>query len=218
MFIILESTEGAGKGTLTNFLRDLSLKEKKNWVFTREPGGCPTSENIRSLLLSHDNNFDSEDELLLFAIARHRHLKETILPALSEGKVIFCERWVPTTIAYQVYGRTLEQEGSSRFDRYLEILKVTHAWFEIDKVPVDLALLLDIDPQIGLSRIVSRGAPDRFEVEKLPFFEAVRKGYHEVLLDKKHFTVNNVRLIDASQAISDVQESVLSILKEFDLL
>lgn len=221
MFIILESTEGAGKGTLVNYLHALRQELGKGWVFTREPGGTYTAEKIRELLLSAEVDFQCEDEILLLAIARHNHLVNVIRPALEAGLVVFCERWVPTTIAYQVYGRTYDQPESQRQDlmqRYASVLEYVNNLYGINQQEVDLAILMDIDPAIGLKRIASRGTLDRIEKEGLGFFNAVREGYHQVLLKGEGFRVKNTRLIHAEKTIEEVRCDVLEILKSFNLL
>ncbi|XID75567.1 dTMP kinase [Alkanindiges sp. WGS2144] len=166
MFISFEGTEGVGKTTLINSLADYLTAQAKDIVLTREPGGTPLAEQIRQLLLSQQPEPMSEDcELLLIFAARAQHIQQVILPALNQGKWVLSDRFVDASYAYQHGGRGLS----------IQKLDILAAQF----VPVlpKLTFWLDAPVEVGMSRAKNRGALDRFEQEKLEFFERVRAVY-----------------------------------------
>jgi len=169
MFVTIEGIDGAGKSTLIEHL------VPHFDLITREPGGCPLAEAIRSQLLEPDLPINHEAETLLFLAARAQHVAEVIQPALQQNKRVLCDRFVDSTIAYQGYGR--EQE----------IEKLCHLACPLEP---DLTLLLDLDPKIALSRLKSH---DRLEKTGLDFYTRVRDGY--LSLAKKH---PRIHILDAT--------------------
>lgn len=167
-FITFEGPDGSGKSTqfkrLVNHLKHLDYPV----VVTREPGGHPLSEKIRSLLLlSKTMAPTKETELLLFLAARAQHVADVIRPALKQGKIVMCERFSDSTYAYQVAGRQL----SSRF--YQQANR-----FATQGLKPNLTILLDIKPELGLRRAYqAKQGHDRMETESLTFVRRVRKGY-----------------------------------------
>ena len=167
MFISFEGTEGVGKTTLIRRIYEYLEAQGQEVVLTREPGGTPMAEQIRELLLSvnHAEQMCNDTELLLMYAARAQHLDQVILPALDAGKTVLCDRFTDASFAYQCTGRGLSQEK-------LELLNKTF----VSRMP-NLTFWLDAPIELGMTRARERGALDRFEQEKINFFEKVRDGY-----------------------------------------
>ena len=199
-FITLEGGEGAGKSTSREFIVELLTANKIPFVQTREPGGTPLSESLRSLLLAKDGTAPSvEAELLMVFAARAQHLNEVIEPALAQGQWVLCDRFTDATYAYQGYGRGFDLAAISLLEKMVQK----------DRHP-DLTLLFDLDPRIGIERAQKRAELDRFESEELAFFERVRQGYLERAESNERFVV-----IDAARPVSDVQASIRQALELF---
>lgn len=192
-FIVFEGGEGSGKSVQMTHLRQML---PHGTVFTRDPGGVETGEDIRRLVLSKDSRgIDPATELLLFMAARAQLIAELIAPALESGKMVVCDRFVLSTIAYQVYGR-------QRMD-YLPLVKSVFS--EVNKgCTPDITIFLDVSPQIGLERAHSRlEAPNRFDEEEVAFHERVREGY------KKHLSdYGKPLIIDADKPMEEVWQSI----------
>ena len=199
-FITLEGGEGAGKSTSREFIVELLTAHEIPFIQTREPGGTPLSESLRSLLLAKDGTAPSvEAELLMVFAARAQHLHEVIEPALSKGQWVLCDRFTDATYAYQGYGRGFDLSAIGLLERMVQK----------DRHP-DLTLLFDLDPKIGIQRAQKRAELDRFELEEFAFFERVRKGYLERANRHDRFVV-----IDAAKAIPAVQASIREHLESF---
>ena len=170
MFISFEGTEGVGKTTLIRSLYAYFQQQGQEVILTREPGGTPLAEQIRALLLSvsHDEQMSHDTELLLMYAARAQHLDSVILPALAQGTIVLCDRFTDSSFAYQCAGRGLSRAK----------LNVLNDSF-VAKMP-DITFWLDAPIETGLSRARERGALDRFEQEKVSFFEKVRAGFVEI--------------------------------------
>ena len=201
MFISFEGTEGVGKTTLIRKLYEHFQAEAQDVVLTREPGGTPLAEQIRSLLLSvnHDEQMSHDTELLLMYAARAQHLERVILPALAQGQIVLCDRFSDSSFAYQCAGRGLSREK-------LQLLNDNF----VVKIP-DITFWLDAPIELGMTRARERGALDRFEQEKVSFFEKVRSGFEEL------HAKNPVRMkrLDATQMPEQVFEAALGYVKEF---
>ena len=195
-FITFEGPDGSGKTTVTNKLCEI-LKEKGfDVVHTREPGGIEIAEEIRSIILDPKNTkMDAKTEALLYAASRRQHLVERVLPSLAEGKIVICERFLDSSLAYQGYGRQLG------FDEVLGI-----NLFATDNVYPDLTIYLDVDEEVGLSRLSDRNYKDRLDQESLEFHHRVTEGYHEVL---KRFK-ERIRIVDASKCFDEVVNDCLN--------
>ena len=199
-FITLEGGEGAGKSTSREFIVELLTAHEIPFIQTREPGGTPLSESLRSLLLAKDGTAPSvEAELLMVFAARAQHLHEVIEPALSKGQWVLCDRFTDATYAYQGYGRGFDLSAIGLLERMVQK----------DRHP-DLTLLFDLDPKIGIQRAQKRAELDRFELEEFAFFERVRKGYLERANRHDRFVV-----IDAAKAVPAVQASIREHLESF---
>jgi len=199
-FITIEGIEGAGKSTAVKFIHDYLQSKGKSVVVTREPGGTPVAEEIRQLVLNPDAKeiIDPKAELLLMFAGRAQHVARVILPELSAGKWVLCDRFVDATYAYQCGGRGLD----AKWVKMLEELVV-------GSLRPDLTILLDLDPEVGLARSRRRGPQDRFEKEKVAFFERVRQVY----LERADHEKQRFRVIDAAQPLGAVQENLKRVLE-----
>lgn len=197
-FITLEGGEGVGKTTnlafVNNYLRDYGI----DVVVTREPGGTPLAEKIRQLLLDPSSETISESaELLLVFAARAQHIKHVIEPALSQGKWVLCDRFTDATYAYQGGGRGMNISTIEWLENHIQ-----------GALRPDLTLLLDAPVEIGIKRARERGKLDRFEAEKIDFFERVRQSY----LRQAELYPDRVKLITADQPLSNVQNRLIDVL------
>ncbi len=199
MFISFEGTEGVGKTTLIRKIYEYLVQQGQEVVLTREPGGTPMAEQIRSLLLSvnHDENMSNDTELLLMYAARAQHLQQVIVPALLAGKTVLCDRFTDASFAYQCAGRGLSREK----------LNVLNQSF-VSHMP-NVTFWLDAPIELGMSRARERGALDRFEQEKVTFFEKVRAGYQELFEQSPE----RMKRLDATQSPEQVFEQAVAYLK-----
>lgn len=190
MFISFEGTEGVGKTTLIRRIYGDFVAQGKEVVLTREPGGTPMAEQIRSLLLAvnHEEAMCNDTELLLMYAARAQHLAQVILPALEAGKIVLCDRFTDASFAYQCAGRGLSEAK-------LNLLNDNF----VARMP-DVTFWLDAPIELGMNRARERGALDRFEQEKVSFFEKVRSGYET--LWQRH--PQRMKRLDATQAPEQV--------------
>ena len=198
-FITLEGGEGVGKTTNLTFIRDYLHEHNISVVVTREPGGTVLAEKIRHLLLDKDSEMISEQaELLLIFAARAQHIKHVIEPALAQGEWVLCDRFTDATSAYQGGGRIMRIS--------------TIAWLENlvqGNLRPDLTVLLDAPVEVGIERARERGAFDRFESEKISFFEHVRRAY----LLQVELHPERIKLIKASQPLVDVQKALIDVIR-----
>lgn len=199
MFISFEGTEGVGKTTLIRKIHQYFEQQGKEVVLTREPGGTPLAEQIRTLLLAvnHDEQMSHDTELLLIYAARAQHLQQVILPALAAGKIVLSDRFTDASFAYQCAGRGLSQEK-------LQLLNQTF----VAKMP-NITFWLDAPIELGMTRARERGALDRFEQEKLSFFAKVRAGYETLWQAEPE----RIKRLDAKQNADVVFEDALQYLK-----
>jgi dTMP kinase len=199
MFISFEGTEGVGKTTLIRKIHQYFEQQGKEVVLTREPGGTPLAEQIRSLLLAvnHEEQMSHDTELLLIYAARAQHLQQVIIPALNAGKIVLTDRFTDASFAYQCSGRGLSQEK-------LQLLNQTF----VAKMP-NITFWLDAPIELGMTRARERGALDRFEQEKLSFFAKVRAGYETLWQAEPE----RIKRLDATQNADLVFEEALRYLK-----
>ena len=197
MFITLEGPEGSGKTTAVNYA--VSKLEEMGYqiVRTREPGGTPISEQIRNVILDKANTaMDERTEALLYASSRRQHLVEKVWPALKEGKIVICDRYLDSSLAYQGGARGLGIEN---------ILNVNN--FATEGTFPDLTLLFDIEPELGLARIAANANREvnRLDLEKLDFHNKVRNTFLELA---KRYPERFV-IIDASKSREEVADATL---------
>jgi dTMP kinase len=199
-FITIEGVEGVGKTTNIAFIRKLLTDRDIHYVVSREPGGTAFAEKIRDLLLSHHRERICEmTELLMIFAARAQHIEHVIAPALDAGKWVVCDRFTDATYAYQGGGRGLDINTIARLESMVQgVLRPA------------LTLILDLPPEIGLQRARTRGDLDRFEEEKIDFFNRVRENY----LQRAALEPNRCKVIDASLPLASVQSDIRTYLEE----
>ena len=200
MFITIEGPEGSGKTTAV----DTAVKELEKMgyqiVRTREPGGTPIAEQIRNVILDKNNTaMDQRTEALLYAASRRQHLVEKVWPALKEGKIVICDRYLDSSLAYQGGARGLGIDN---------ILNVNN--FATEGTFPDLTLLFDLQPELGLARIAanSNREVNRLDLEKLEFHKKVRDTFLELA---KRYPERFV-VIDASQSREEVAKKTLEVM------
>lgn len=197
MFITIEGPEGSGKTTATNTAVEALIKMGYDVVRTREPGGTPIAEQIRNVILDKGNTaMDPRTEALLYAASRRQHLVEKVWPAVKEGKVVICDRYLDSSLAYQGGARGLGIEN---------VLNVN--LFATEGTWPDLTLLFDIEPELGLARISKNAAREvnRLDLEKLEFHKNVRNTFLELA---KRYPERYV-IIDASKNQEEVAKATL---------
>ena len=197
MFITLEGPEGSGKTTAVDAAVKALEQMGYEIVRTREPGGTPIAEQIRNVILDKDNTkMDPRTEALLYAASRRQHLVEKVWPALKEGKIVICDRYLDSSLAYQGGARGLGIE---------EILNVN--LFATENTWPDLTLLFDIKPEVGLARIASNSNREvnRLDLEKLEFHNKVRDTF--LALAKRY--PDRYVIIDASKSRDEVAKATL---------
>ncbi|MCF6282306.1 MAG: dTMP kinase [Candidatus Polarisedimenticolaceae bacterium] len=196
--IVLDGSNGAGKSTVIKAIDEHLRTLNREALITREPGGTPIGEKIREIILSPDTvEMADVTELLLFAAARAQHVREKIVPALEEGKIVVSDRFDSATISFQHYARGLPLG-----------LITTLNNIAIDNLKPDMTIILDLSPEVGLERVGSRGGGlDRLEKEKLDFLHKARDGY----LEQAKANPNSFEVIDASQPLKAVIREVLRV-------
>ena len=197
-FITLEGVEGAGKTTVLETIAGWASRRGVDLVQTREPGGCPSSERLRELLLDPQLAWCSEAELLLMFAARWQHWSETIEPALARGDWVVSDRFVDASFAYQCGGRGLSWERVQTLAGQLPA-----------GARPELTLLLDLPVELGLERARKRGPEDRFEQEKAAFFERVRQAY----LRLAESDPDRIVIVDAAKDQAAVADQVTKVLE-----
>lgn len=200
-FITFEGPEGSGKTTVLNQINKL-LSENYNIISTREPGGVSTGEEIRNILLDGEN-IDIRTEALLFAASRREHLVEKVIPALKNNKVVLCDRYIDSSLAYQGHARGIGIE---------EVKKINE--FAINGLYPDLTIYLDIDAEVGRERILkNQRSQNRLDKETLTFHQKVIEGYKTLIKTNPE----RFKVVDATQniesVVSDTYEIILSYLK-----
>ena len=196
-FITLEGLDGAGKSTHLAWLREWLEREGVALTVTREPGGTPLGETLRTMLLDAAQRLDPETEALLMFAARREHVEKLILPALQAGQWVLCDRFTDATYAYQAGGSGVEWHKIAALE----------AWVHGALQP-DLTLYFDVQPALGRSRAGAVRAPDRFEQEREAFHERVRAAY----LRRAQEHPQRIRTIDASRPMHEVQQELEVIL------
>ncbi len=195
-FITIEGGEGVGKSTNIECITDRLERAGIEFVLTREPGGTPFAEKIRSLLLeNHDEAIAEMTELLLIFAARAQHIAQVIAPALAAGKWVVSDRFTDATYAYQGGGRGLSSESIAQLETLVQ-----------GSLRPDVTFLLDLEPEVGLERASQRAALDRFEQEQVEFFNKVRSTY----LQRAKAEPARCVIIDAGASIEAVQADILA--------
>lgn len=203
IFITIEGPDGSGKTTaLQQVVPRLQQEMNRKVVATREPGGSPIAEKIRSLILDPSHtDMDSRTEALLYAASRRQHLIEKVLPVLESGDVIFCDRFVDSSIAYQGYARGIGEEGIREINE-----------FATEGIEPDLTLYIDVPAEVGIQRIhanLDEREYNRLDQEKLAFHEKVRAGYQQLAKANPERIV----VVDGTMSREAVAEACYQIIK-----
>lgn len=206
-FITVEGSDGVGKSTQIHNIENYFLKLGYEVQLTREPGGTRIGDKLRDILLDVSNDEMNEmTEMLIYAASRAQHIKELIEPSLKKGKIVISDRYIDSSIAYQGYGRRLGEKA----------VKIVNEYASFGLIP-DLTFWLDLDPELGRKRILSRSMIqdkevtfDRIELEKNDFHNRVREGYKEIARKNPE----RVHRIDASLKADEVWEEIELILRK----
>ncbi|HBT20737.1 MAG TPA: dTMP kinase [Peptococcaceae bacterium] len=199
LLISFEGPEGSGKSTQAEIVYKWLLKKGYETILTWEPGGTELGKLVRDILLNRGLFIAPKAEMLLYGADRAQHVEEVIYPALKNGKIVLCDRFIDSSLAYQAYARGLD----INFVEQINILASGGL------IP-DLTLLFDLPIEEGFKR-KKRGDFDRIERESLEFHKAVREGYLAVARNNPH----RVKLIDASRPLESVAEAAISAVDEF---
>lgn len=202
LFITLEGPEGSGKSTIIRMIEDYLNKKGVRYVSTREPGGIDIAEQIREVILNKKNTaMDRRTEALLYAASRRQHMIERVIPSLKEGKIVICDRFVDSSLAYQGYGRGIGIE---------EVMKINE--FAIEGYMPDLTIYLDVEPKLGLDRISKNKDREinRLDLEKLDFHNKVREGYLKLLEEYP----NRIIKVDAGKEIDLVFKEIKDLIED----
>ncbi|GAB2719146.1 dTMP kinase [Paenibacillus thermoaerophilus] len=200
LFITVEGGEGAGKTTMLKRMEAWLENEGYPAIVTREPGGIRIAEQIRAIVLDRENvAMDARTEALLYAAARRQHLAEKVLPALEAGKIVLCDRFVDSSLAYQGYARGLGIDEVWQINR-----------FAIQDAIPDLTLYFDLEPELGLKRIMENASREinRLDLEAIDFHRRVREGYR--LLAERY--PERIFTIAADQPPEDVFRNVQEVI------
>lgn len=192
LFITFEGTDGTGKSTQIEFAREYFESRGFNVLMSREPGGTSISEKLRDILLDKANDEMSPvTEMMIYAASRAQLVSEVIIPAVNDGTVVICDRFVDSSVAYQAFGRGLG-----------DMVAEVNSYATTGLAP-DITFFMDIDPEVGRSRIAG-GELDRLEQEKSDFFRRVYDGYKSIAaLDP-----GRVKTIDASGTVEEVRAAI----------
>ncbi|AMA74541.1 MULTISPECIES: dTMP kinase [Aneurinibacillus] len=197
-FVTFEGADGAGKTTQIKLLYEFLREQGHNVLLTREPGGTGISDSIRALLLDPKNSeMRHQTEVLLYAASRAQHVREKIIPALEEGKIVLCDRFVDASLAYQGYGLGLPLE---------EIININQ--FATGGLTPDITYFLDLPAEISRERLKQRFAaykgPDRIESKPAEYHQKVRQGFAEIC--RKY--ADRIVKINAARSIETIQKEV----------
>lgn len=200
-FITFEGGEGAGKTTVLQRVEKKLIAQGYDILVTREPGGIPIAEQIRNIILDTKNvEMDNRTEALLYAAARRQHFIDKVIPALRAGKIVLCDRFIDSSLAYQGYARNIGIDEVFHINR-----------FAIDTYMPTLTIYFQCRPEVGLKRIqLNNREQNRLDLETISFHQKVYEGY-EILL--RRFP-ERIKKIDAERTIDEVTESTLYYIKK----
>jgi dTMP kinase len=199
-FITFEGPDGSGKTTISTNVYQQLKTEGFDVIYTREPGGIEIAEKIRQIILDPNNTaMDKKTEALLYAASRRQHLVEKILPALNENKIVICDRFVDSSLAYQGVGREIG----------IDQVRLINEFAIEGKYP-DLTIFLDIDPVKGLSRIAERHYRDRLDREKEQFHLLVAEGYNQL----KEMFKDRYVIVNADRQVYDIVNEAVGVIKK----
>lgn len=202
IFITIEGPEGSGKTTVAKNVVEKLQEEGFKVLYTREPGGVGIAEKIRDIILDVNNtNLDPRSEALLYAASRRQHLVEKVIPALENGYIVICDRFVDSSLAYQGHARNIGID---------EIYDIN--MFAINNKWPDITILLDVDPEVGLQRIMQnrQNEVNRLDLEGLNFHNKVHQGYQII---KEKYS-DRITLVDGNKSKEEVFDEVYKIIKD----
>ncbi|CAI2573089.1 dTMP kinase [Apilactobacillus kunkeei] len=204
-FITFEGTDGAGKTTILNMVLDYLKEEMGDKLVTsREPGGNPIAESIREVILDRKNvDMDKRTEALLYAAARRQNIEQTVKPAIADNKLVICDRYLDSSIAYQGGGREIGEDTINEMNQ-----------FATEGFLPDLTIYFNLPVEEGLKRIAKNRAEeevDRLDVETIDFHNRVHAAYQRLAKDNP----KRIKSVDATQSIDAVYQNVLEILQPY---
>ncbi len=200
-FITFEGPEGSGKSTIISKIKSHFDQEGIKMHLTREPGGSKIAENIRNIILNKENiNLDPRAEALLFAASRSQHYYEIVEPNILNGVHVICDRFIDSSLAYQGYARDLG------IDEVYSINK-----FAIGNTLPDLTIYIDLDVEVGLSRVQGRDKVDRLDLESIDFHKRVREGYLKV----SELHRDRIIIVDGHKPLDELTEEILGIVSRY---
>ena len=205
LFITFEGGEGSGKTTQIRLLKEAMEQMGKEVLLTREPGGSEGAEKIRPLLVSGNADWDALTEVLLFSAARRDHLVNKIWPALKEGKIVLCDRFADSTLAYQGYGRKDDKELQQKL---IDLYQMIAGDFR-----PDLTFILDIDPEIGLKRSCDRLGNNerRFEDMDIQFHKNLRQAFLKIAQQDNQ----RCHVIQTNRSVEEIHQDIMEIIKKY---
>lgn len=204
-FITFEGTDGAGKTTILNMVLDYLKEEMGDKLVTsREPGGNPIAESIREVILDRKNvDMDKRTEALLYAAARRQNIEQTVKPAIADNKLVICDRYLDSSIAYQGGGREIGEDAINEMNQ-----------FATEGFLPDLTIYFNLPVEEGLKRIAKNRAEeevDRLDVETIDFHNRVHAAYQRLAKANPE----RIKSVDATQSIDAVYQNVLEILQPY---
>ena len=203
-FITYEGCDGCGKSTQLKMLSDYLTQKGVEHIFTREPGGGKISEAISEILLNGKNTeMTDECEALLYAAARVQHLHDRVEPALAQGKLVICDRYVDSSIAYQAYGRNLGKDFIEKINAYA-----------LENYLPDVTLFIDLTPEAAFARKKGADENDRLEQAGMAFHKRVYQGYDELANEQKERIVR----VDGNATPEQIFDRVIQVLKQKNCL
>ena len=199
LLIVIDGPDGCGKTTQIGLLKKRLESEGREILTTREPGGTIISEKIRDILLDNDNhNMSSQCEALLYAAARAQLISEIIIPALNEGKIIVCDRFIHSSLVYQGIGRNLGIDNIATINK-----------FAVAELQPDLTILIDIDYEEGLRRKKNQKKLDRLENAEDEFHRKVAEGYKYV-----HEMYSDVKILNGENTVENISDEIFRLVKK----
>ena len=204
LFIVFEGVEGCGKSFQSKKLYFNLKKKKINTILTREPGGTQTAELIRKLILKdyfskeQKEKFDRYTDTLLYLAARNEHVKTKIIPALKQKKVVICDRFVDSTIAYQVYGKKIKLNFINNIHKYI-----------LDGLKPDITFLLKVSKNSSRKRLKKRKTKNRYDNFSQSFYSKVQNSFLKIAKMKKNYFI-----FDSSKNDNELEEIIFGIIKK----
>lgn len=198
LFITFEGIDGSGKSTQLELIANSLQQLNSDIVITRDPGGTKLGCKVRNILLNYEGHIAPKCELFLYLADRAQHINEKIIPALNEGKIVLCDRYIDSTLAYQGYARGLDIEEIKYLNKIVT-----------DSTMPDLTIIFDVTLETSIKRIGDK--KDRLESEKSEFHKKVREGY----LDLAKKSPERIKIINANNDIETVFKDAIEIIKQY---